>query len=194
MITEVDAPRDLSRLAVPLRGSLEATGDLFEPYRLVDANGAVLVPVAVYFRELAACGRPAWDVTREDVDRVVAGLSAQGLAASTRRGYVQAFKGFHAFLVARKASEIEAAFGVRLECPVRQRCSAARPNGRVRGGVRDRRRPGDHPGCRRFRAGDRVDRRRIGQHRGRIGLAPTSRSPLMMTSIRAGGEIAQSGR
>src|SRR5882762_6335916 len=69
-------------------------------------------------RFLTACGRPAWDVTREDVDRVVAGLSAQGLAASTRRGYVQAFKGFHAFLVARKASEIEAAFGVRLVNPV----------------------------------------------------------------------------
>ena len=76
-------------------------------------NGA-----GVLERFLAACGRPAWDVTREDVDRVVAGLSAQGLAASTRRGYVQAFKGFHAFLVARKASEIEAAFGVRLVNPV----------------------------------------------------------------------------
>ena len=76
-------------------------------------NGA-----AVLERFLAACGRPAWDVTREDVDRVVAGLSAQGLAASTRRGYVQAFKGFHAFLVARKASEIEAASGVRLVNPV----------------------------------------------------------------------------
>src|SRR5258705_5400246 len=69
-------------------------------------------------RFLTACGRPAWDVTREDVDRVVAGLSAQGLAASTRRGYVQAFKAFHAFLVARKAGEIEAAFGVRLVNPV----------------------------------------------------------------------------
>ena len=52
------------------------------------------------------------------MDRVVAGLSAQGLAASTRRGYVQAFKAFHAFLVARKASEIEAMFGVRLVNPV----------------------------------------------------------------------------
>jgi integrase/recombinase XerD len=69
-------------------------------------------------RFLTACGRPAWDVTREDVDRVVAGLSAQGLAASTRRGYVQAFKAFHAFLVARKAGEIEAVFGVRLVNPV----------------------------------------------------------------------------
>jgi site-specific recombinase XerD len=69
-------------------------------------------------RFLAACGRPAWEISREDVDRVVAGLAAQGLAASTRRGYVQAFKGFHAFLVARKAVEIEAVFGVRLADPV----------------------------------------------------------------------------
>src|SRR5688572_4705584 len=69
-------------------------------------------------RFLAACGRPAWEITREDVDRVIAGFAAQGLAASTRRGYLQAFKGFHAFLVARKAAEIEAAFGVRLVDPV----------------------------------------------------------------------------
>ena len=44
---------------MPLGGSLEATGDLFEPYRLVDALGVVVVPAAVYFRELAGCGRPA---------------------------------------------------------------------------------------------------------------------------------------
>jgi integrase len=43
---------------MPLGGSLEATGDLFEPYRLVDADGVVLVPAAAYFRELAGCGRP----------------------------------------------------------------------------------------------------------------------------------------
>jgi len=59
MITDGDALRDLSRLAVPLRGSLEATGDLFEPFRLVDAHGVVVVPAAAYFRELAACGRPS---------------------------------------------------------------------------------------------------------------------------------------
>ena len=69
-------------------------------------------------RFLAACGRPAWEVTREDVDRVVGELAAQGLAASTRRGYLQAFKNFHVFLVARKATEIEAAFGIRLADPV----------------------------------------------------------------------------
>ena len=44
---------------LPLGGSLEATGDLFEPFRLVDADGVVVVPAAVFFRELAACGRPA---------------------------------------------------------------------------------------------------------------------------------------
>ena len=69
-------------------------------------------------RVLALLGRPAWEVTAEDVDRVVGGLAADGLASSTRRGYVQAFKGFHRFLQARKAVEIEAVFGVRLVCPV----------------------------------------------------------------------------
>jgi len=69
-------------------------------------------------RFLTACDRPAWEVTREDVDRVVAGLAGQGLAASTRRGYVQAFKGFHAFLMARKSAEIGSVFGVRLVDPI----------------------------------------------------------------------------
>ena len=44
---------------VPQRGSLEATGDPFEPYRLVDGDGVIVVPVAVYLRELQASGRPA---------------------------------------------------------------------------------------------------------------------------------------
>ena len=41
-------------------------------------------------------------------------LWSTGLAAWTRRGYVQVFKDFHRFLVARKAPEIEATFGVTL--------------------------------------------------------------------------------
>lgn len=69
-------------------------------------------------RVLTLLGRPAWDVTTEDVDRMVGGLAAEGLKPSTRRGYVQAFKSFHRFLQARKAAEIDAAFGVRLSCPV----------------------------------------------------------------------------
>jgi hypothetical protein len=32
MIKDGEVPRDLSRLVVPLVGSLEATGDLFEPF------------------------------------------------------------------------------------------------------------------------------------------------------------------
>lgn len=76
-------------------------------------NGA-----GVLERFLVSCGRPAWEVTREDVDRVVAGLVGQGLSAATRRGYVQTFKGFHAYLTARKSSEIEAAFGIRIVDPV----------------------------------------------------------------------------
>jgi integrase/recombinase XerD len=69
-------------------------------------------------RTLRALGRPAWEVTPEDIDRVVGDLAVLGRAASTRREYVQIFKGFHRFLQVRKSAEIEAAFGVRLVCPV----------------------------------------------------------------------------
>ncbi len=73
---------------------------------------------ALLERMLAALGRPAWEVTAGDVDRVVGELAAAGRAVSTRRNYLQVFKGFHRFLEARKAAEVEAAFGVRLTCPV----------------------------------------------------------------------------
>ncbi len=43
---------------VPLSGSLEATGDLFLPYRVVDSEGVVVESVAAFFAELAGCGRP----------------------------------------------------------------------------------------------------------------------------------------
>jgi integrase/recombinase XerD len=69
-------------------------------------------------RVLAALGRPAWEVAADDIDRVVGELALAGRAAATRRGFVQAFKGFHRFLVARRAAEIEATFGVRLVCPI----------------------------------------------------------------------------
>jgi integrase len=59
MIGEEDGARDLSRLVVAQRGSLASTGDLFEPYRLVDPAGFEIVPVGAYLRELAACGRAA---------------------------------------------------------------------------------------------------------------------------------------
>lgn len=47
----------MSRLVVPQSGSLEATGDLFQPFRLIDADGVVVTPAGAYFRELAAGGR-----------------------------------------------------------------------------------------------------------------------------------------
>lgn len=59
MINDGDVPRELSGLVVAQHGSLEVTGDLFVPYRLVDGDGAVVVAVAAFFAELAACGRPA---------------------------------------------------------------------------------------------------------------------------------------
>lgn len=59
MINSGDVPRELSGLVVPLRGSLQETGDVFLPYRLVDGDGGVVVPAAAFFAELAACGRPA---------------------------------------------------------------------------------------------------------------------------------------
>ena len=59
MISDGDVPRELAGLEVSRRGCLEATGDLFQPYRLVDGAGAVVVPVAAFFAELAARGRPA---------------------------------------------------------------------------------------------------------------------------------------
>jgi len=51
MITDGEAPRDLARLVVPQSGSLEATGDLFQPYRLIDAVGVEVVPAAAWFPE-----------------------------------------------------------------------------------------------------------------------------------------------
>lgn len=69
-------------------------------------------------RVLSLLGRPAWEVTADDMDQAVGSLVGLGLVASTRRGYVQAFKGFYEFLVARRAAEIEANFGVRLESPI----------------------------------------------------------------------------
>ena len=44
---------------VPQSGSLEATGDLFQPFRLIDADGVVIVVASACFRELAAGGRAA---------------------------------------------------------------------------------------------------------------------------------------
>jgi integrase/recombinase XerD len=82
------------------------------------AESTIANDVGVLGRMLAALGRPVWEVTAADVDRVVGELASSGRAVSTRRNYVQVFKGFHRFLEVRRAAEIEAAFGVRLACPL----------------------------------------------------------------------------
>ena len=82
------------------------------------AESTIANDVGVLERMLAALGRPVWEVTANDVDRVVGELASSGRAVSTRRNYLQVFKGFHRFLEVREAAEIEAAFGVRLACPL----------------------------------------------------------------------------
>lgn len=57
MIKSEENARDLASLVVPCAGRLVSTGDDVEPYRLLDADGAVVEPVAVFLRELLAAGR-----------------------------------------------------------------------------------------------------------------------------------------
>ena len=57
MIGDQDAVRDLAVLLVPSAGALRATGDPWEPYRIVDADGGTVAAVAEFFRDLQAAGR-----------------------------------------------------------------------------------------------------------------------------------------
>jgi site-specific recombinase XerD len=55
---EDDVPsRDLAALVVPQAGRLVATGDRYEPYRLVDGDGVAVAAATAYFRDLLAAGR-----------------------------------------------------------------------------------------------------------------------------------------
>jgi integrase len=54
-----ETSRDLSALVVPQVGRVVATDDVWEPYRLVDADGVVVESVAAYLRDLQAAGRSA---------------------------------------------------------------------------------------------------------------------------------------
>ena len=57
-MTGDDEPsRDLAALVVPQDGRLAATGDRYEPYRLVDADGVVVAAAGSFFRDLLAAGR-----------------------------------------------------------------------------------------------------------------------------------------
>jgi hypothetical protein len=54
-----DTSRDLAGLVVPSAGSVVESDDPWQPYRLLDAEGEVVVPVAEYLQDLQAIGRPA---------------------------------------------------------------------------------------------------------------------------------------
>ena len=56
VISDGDAPRDLAALMVPLTGLVQDTGDVFVPWRLADAAGAVVEPVSAFLAELQASG------------------------------------------------------------------------------------------------------------------------------------------
>ena len=56
MIGDDEPFRDLAALVVPQAG-LAATGDRYEPYRLVGADGVAVAAVAAYFQDLLAAGR-----------------------------------------------------------------------------------------------------------------------------------------
>jgi site-specific recombinase XerD len=57
MIGDDEPSRDLAALVVPQAGRLVATGDRYEPYRLVDGDGVAVAAVAAYFQDLLAAGR-----------------------------------------------------------------------------------------------------------------------------------------
>jgi integrase/recombinase XerD len=69
-------------------------------------------------RFLALAGKPVWELTAADIDRMVAALHARGAGAVTRRDYVTTFKQFFEFLQARYAADIAVRFGVRLVSPI----------------------------------------------------------------------------
>jgi integrase len=59
---------DLAGLVVPLAGQLVTTGDRWEPYRLVDADGAAVDSARAYFGHLQAAGRAGLTVRSYGMD------------------------------------------------------------------------------------------------------------------------------
>lgn len=53
----VEPSRDVVAMVVPQVGRLAETGDVCDPYRLVDGDGMVVEAVSEYFRDLQAAGR-----------------------------------------------------------------------------------------------------------------------------------------
>jgi site-specific recombinase XerC len=58
-VNPAESQRDLAALVIPRVGKLRETDDPWDPYQLLDADGAVIVPVADYLQDLQAAGRSA---------------------------------------------------------------------------------------------------------------------------------------
>ncbi|WP_261562504.1 MULTISPECIES: tyrosine-type recombinase/integrase [Frankia] len=59
MVDDGSGQRDLTMLVVPRIGCLRDTGELWEPYLLLDGSGQVVEPARVYLKDLQAAGRSA---------------------------------------------------------------------------------------------------------------------------------------
>jgi hypothetical protein len=68
MVGQEEPGRDLAGLAVPLAGRLVATGDRWEPCRLVDADGKRVGAAGAYFGHLQAAGRAELTVRSYGMD------------------------------------------------------------------------------------------------------------------------------
>jgi hypothetical protein len=63
-----EEPGDLAGVAVPLAGRLVATGDRWEPCRLVDPGGASVAAAGAYFGHLQAAGRSELTIRSHGMD------------------------------------------------------------------------------------------------------------------------------
>lgn len=68
MIGQEKPPRDLAGLVVSHVGSLQATVDPWNPYRLIDGGGVAVEGVAMYLRDLQAAGRSVTTVRSYGMD------------------------------------------------------------------------------------------------------------------------------
>ena len=68
MVEQEEPGRDLAGLVVPLARRLVATGDRWEPYRLVDAAGKAVGAAGAYFGHLQAAGRAELTVRSYGMD------------------------------------------------------------------------------------------------------------------------------
>jgi hypothetical protein len=74
VIGDGESSRDLAGLVVPFVGGLVGTGDRYEPYQLVEADGLAVKAVSAYFQDLLATGRA--EATRPFVRDGLAALVA----------------------------------------------------------------------------------------------------------------------